>query len=275
MAEERTLKLTLAYDGTPFVGWQRQAEGVSIQGLVEEALSRIEGGPVTVVGAGRTDAGVHACGQAASVRLTRTIDDATLRRALNAILPREIRVIGVQQVEAAFHARHSAASKTYRYQIVNGPTATPFEWRYAWHVSDRLDVEQMGRAARLFEGEHDFAAFRGTGSSVKTTVRRVYRSRLSPVAEGGWAPWGNALQDRSGGRLMYEVTATGFLRHMVRAIVGTLVEIGAGRREAASIEQALGSGQRADAGPTAPACGLCLVDVRYGEPGRGEVSPAG
>ena len=262
---ERTLKLTLAYDGTPFVGWQRQAEGLSIQGLVEEALSRIEGAPVTVVGAGRTDAGVHACGQAASVRLTSVIEVAALRRALNAMLPPEIRVTGVQQVDPSFHARYSAESKTYRYTIVNGPILTPFEWRYAWHVPERLEVARMSAAAPLFEGEHDFAAFRGTGSGVKTTVRRVQCSRLSPVAPGKeWAPWGCAIDDRSATRLVYEVTADGFLRHMVRAIVGTLVEIGAGRRELASIERALGSGRRADAGPTAPACGLCLVGVEYG-----------
>jgi tRNA pseudouridine38-40 synthase len=262
---ERTLKLTLAYDGTPFVGWQRQAEGLSIQGLVEQALSRIEGGPVTVVGAGRTDAGVHACGQAASVRLTSAIEVAALRRALNAMLPPEIRVTGAQQVDPSFHARYSAESKTYRYTIVNGPVLTPFEWRYAWHVAERLEVARMSAAAPLFEGEHDFAAFRGTGSSVKTTVRRVQGSRLSQVAPGKeWAPWDCAIDDRSATRLVYEVTANGFLRHMVRAIVGTLVEIGAGRRELASIERALGSGRRADAGPTAPACGLCLVGVDYG-----------
>ncbi len=263
----RTLKLTLAYDGTPFVGWQRQADGVSIQGLVEDALSRIEGRPVAVIGAGRTDAGVHACGQAASVRLTGAIDLAALRRALNAMLPPEIRVTDVQQVPSSFHARYSARSKTYRYQIVNGPNATPFEWRYGWHVPERLDAERMSQAALLFEGEHNFAAFRGTGSGVKTMVRHVYGSRISRAApEAGWAPWGCAIEDPSAAeRLIYEVTANGFLRHMVRTIVGTLVEIGAGRRDASSIEKALASGSRADAGPTAPACGLCLVSVKYAE----------
>jgi tRNA pseudouridine38-40 synthase len=266
---ERTLKLTLTYDGTPFVGWQRQADGTSIQGLVEEALARIEGAPVSAIGAGRTDAGVHACGQVASVRLTATIDVAVLARALNATLPPEIRVIAVDEVPSSFHARYSAASKTYRYQIVNGPVATPFEWRYAWHVCERLDFERMSAAAALFEGEHDFAAFRGTGSSVKTTVRHVSCSRFSRLAaapaQSGCA-WGLATEDPPGTeRLVYDVTASGFLRHMVRAIVGTLVEIGTGRRVPASIEQALRSGNRKDAGATAPACGLCLVRVEYGE----------
>ena len=176
---ERTLKLTLAYDGTPFVGWQRQAAGTSIQGLLEDALARIEGAPVAVIGAGRTDAGVHAWGQVASVRLASPIDPATLRRALNAVLPPEIRVTGLREMPPAFHARYAAISKTYHYRIVNGPTSTPFEWRYAWHVCERLDVDRMGAAAALFEGEHDFAAFRATGSSVKTSVRLVSRSRWS------------------------------------------------------------------------------------------------
>ena len=258
-------RLTIEYDGSPFVGWQRQAEGLSIQGLIEDALSRIEGRAVAVVGAGRTDAGVHACGQVASVRLSSPIDLAVLERALNAMLPAEIRVTGVEQAADSFHARYSAESKTYRYRIVNAPSATPFEWRYAWHVTERLDVERMRAAARLIEGEHDFAAFRATGSSVKTTVRRVERSSIvEDAGSEGATPWGCAIPARPGARrLTYEVSATGFLRHMVRAIVGTLVEIGTGRREAASIEHALASGDRADAGPTAPACGLCLVEVRY------------
>jgi tRNA pseudouridine38-40 synthase len=262
---ERTLKLTLTYDGTPFVGWQRQAEGTSIQGLIEDALSRIEGVPVVIVGAGRTDAGVHACGQVASLRLTSTIDLPTLGRALNAMLPPEIRVAGVLEVPSSFHARHSATSKTYRYQIVNGPTTTPFEWRYAWHVCERLDVDRMSAAGALFEGEHDFAAFRATGSSVKTSVRRVSTSRWSRAAGvAGAAGWGCAIGDAPGTeRLAYDVTASGFLRHMVRAMVGTLVEIGAGRRAPGCIEQAFNSGHRADAGPTAPACGLWLVGVNY------------
>ena len=187
---ERTLRLTLAYDGTPLVGWQRQADGASIQGLVEEALTRIEGAPVTVAGAGRTDAGVHARGQVASVRMTAAIPAAALARALNATLPPEIRVVAVDEAAAAFHARYSAASKTYRYQIVNGPVASPFEWRYAWHLCERLDVDRMAAGAAPFEGEHDFAAFRGTGSSVKTTVRRVHSSRFWRVEAGTPLGWG-------------------------------------------------------------------------------------
>ncbi len=264
---ERTLKLTLTYDGTPFVGWQRQAEGTSIQGLVEDALSRIEGAPVAVVGAGRTDAGVHACAQVASTRLTSAMDLATLGRALNANLPREVRVTRIDEMPASFHARYDATSKTYRFLIVNGPDATPFEWRYVWHVCERLDVVRMGDAAALFEGEHDFAAFRGAGSSARTSVRRVMASRLTPVCAGHpWPAQACAGGTPGGERLVYEVTANGFLRHMVRTIVGTLVEIGAGRRDTAAIARAFSSGNRADAGPTAPACGLWLVHVDYRAP---------
>jgi tRNA pseudouridine38-40 synthase len=182
------------------------------------------------------------------------------------VLPPEVRLIDVHAVAPAFHARYSAQSKTYRYWIVNGPLATPFEWRYAWHVPERLDMERMFAAASLFEGEHDFAAFRATGGSVKTSVRRVHRSSVAVVAPGTKpADWAFPIDRADVRRLVYEIAANGFLRHMVRAIVGTLVEIGTGRRELAAIETALASGNRADAGATAPACGLCLVSVDYPE----------
>ncbi len=266
MNRARTLKLTLAYDGTPFVGWQRQAQGTSIQGLLEDALARIDGGPVAVTGAGRTDAGVHAIGQVASCDVRTPHDTATICRALNAMLPPEVRVLSVENANPRFHARHSATSKTYRYHIVNGSIASPFEWRYAWHVSGRLDLGRMRAAAERLVGEHDFGAFQSTGSSVSTSRRRVDRSVVftgdSPCA-AWWraeAPEGSEMHVR----IVYEVTASGFLRHMVRAIVGTLVEVGAGRREPGSIEDALASGARDDAGPTAPACGLWLIRVDYG-----------
>ncbi len=262
----RALKLTLAYDGTPFVGWQRQGQGTSIQGLLEDALARIEGDAVAVVGAGRTDAGVHAIGQVASCAVGMSHDTATICRALNAMLPPEVRVLSVRDVDALFNARHSATSKTYRYHIVNGPIASPFEWRYAWHVSESLDFDRMQAAAARLEGEHDFAAFRSTGSSVATSRRRVDRSLLFAADPPCPAP---PTKEPAEGfersrRLVYQVTASGFLRHMVRAIVGTLVEIGAGRRDLASVDRALASGVRTDAGPTAPARGLWLVRVDYG-----------
>jgi tRNA pseudouridine38-40 synthase len=245
----RTLKLTLAYDGTPFVGWQRQAQGVSIQGLLEEALARLDGAPVTVHGAGRTDAGVHALGQVASARLTASHPVEVIARALNACLPPEVRVTGVEEAAEDFHARFSARAKTYRYMIRNAPTASPFERAYVWHVSDTLDRDAMREAAAVLVGTHDFAAFRSVGGDVNTTTRTITAS-------------GFAQQDDPG-LLAYEISGDGFLRHMVRAIVGTLVETGRGQRPASSMAAVLAGANRAAAGATAPPQGLFLVRVVY------------
>jgi tRNA pseudouridine38-40 synthase len=242
----RTLKLTVAYDGTRFVGWQRQAEGTSIQGLIEEALAPLEGGPVTVHGAGRTDAGVHAVGQVASVQLACAHDPETLGRALNAQLPPDVRVLRVEEAPAAFHARFSARAKHYRYQIERAPIADPFRRAWTWHVPDALDVDAMAQAAQLLVGTRDFAVFQSAGTSVTGTIRTITRSAVT-----------------SADLLVYDVVGSGFLRHMVRAIVGTLVEVGRGRRSPASITRLLENGTRADAGPTAPAQGLFLVRVDY------------
>lgn len=244
----RTLKLTIAYEGTRFVGWQRQAAGESIQGLIEEALARFEGAPVTVHGAGRTDAGVHALGQVASVELTSAHDAAAMARGLNAQLPGDIRVLRVEDAPAGFHARFRARSKTYRYQLRNALVVSPFERAYVWHVPDLLNLEAMRDAAAMLVGTHDFAAFQSTGSDTSGTVRTMTRSE-----------W----MTREDGVLAYEIEGNGFLRHMVRAIVGTLVEIGRGRRPVSSIEALLAGGSRAAAGATAPPRGLFLVRVDY------------
>lgn len=244
----RTFKLVLQYDGTDYVGWQRQTRGESIQGSVEAALARIEGRPVTVHGAGRTDAGVHACAQAASVRLDTALDAATLVRALNANLPPAIRITSVELAADAFHARFDARSKSYEYRIRNGPTVPPFERLYVWHVAQPLDLDAMQRAAAPLVGEHDFAAFQGADSEVHTTVRRVLGAR--------WQRSGDGL-------LAFQITGEGFLRHMVRRIVGTLVEIGAGRRPDDEIARLLEARAAQDAARTAPACGLFLVRVDY------------
>jgi tRNA pseudouridine38-40 synthase len=244
---ERTLKLTLAYDGTRFVGWQRQASGESIQGWVEDALARLEGSAVTAHGAGRTDAGVHALAQVASVRVTFAHDSATVIRAVNATLPPEIRVLAVEDAAPSFHARFDARGKSYRYQIANVPVPSPFTRAYAWHVPEPLDRAAMSAAAARLVGTHDFAAFQGSGTDVHTTVRTLT---------------GSAWRDDSG-LLVYEVAGDGFLRHMVRAIVGTLVEVGRGRRPASQVESLLGGGSRAEAGATAPPHGLLLARVEY------------
>jgi len=155
----RTLKLTLAYDGTRLVGWQRQAEGESVQGLLEDALARFEGASVTVHGAGRTDAGVHARGQVASAVVSFNHDVTTLQRALNAHLPPDIRVLSVADADSEFHARFSCRAKTYQYRITNTPVADPFDRAYAWHIPESLDIAAMERAAATLVGTHDFVAF--------------------------------------------------------------------------------------------------------------------
>jgi len=249
----RTLKLSISYDGTRFVGWQRQAEGESIQGLLEDALARFEGAPVIVHGAGRTDAGVHALGQVASVCLTCDHDTGALARGLNAQLPGDVRVTRVEEVAADFHARFSARSKTYRYVFRNAPLASPFERSYVWHLPERLDLEAMRVAAAALVGTHDFAAFQSAGSGVTETIRTITRSEfLLDAPDRDTDP-----------RLAYEIEGDGFLRHMVRAVVGTLVEVGRGRRPPGSMEALLAGGSRADAGATAPAQGLFLVRVDY------------
>lgn len=263
----RTITLLLAYDGTDFLGWQRQAVGPTVQGAVEDALSRIEGSPVGVAGAGRTDAGVHAAGQVASAEVTTALDGATLRRALNAMLPRAIRVLHVEDREAGFHARFSAHTKSYEYRIVTGPVMNPFGQRYAWHVPFPLDGARMREAAECLAGTHDFRAFRSTGTDVRTTVREVLASSItcSSLNAADVSPeWAPHVAVPEGTLITYRVTGTGFLRHMVRAIVGTLVEVGAGRMEVAHIPALLARGARDAAGPTAPAAGLCLVGVDYG-----------
>lgn len=243
----RTIKITLAYDGTRFVGWQRQAGGASIQGLLEEALTRLEGAPIAVHGAGRTDAGVHAEGQVASARIGFRHECATVLRALNAMLPPDIRVGAVEDAAEGFHARFSARRKAYRYRIANVPVANPFARGYAWHIPEPLDAAAMQEAAAALIGRHDFAAFQSSGSTVATTVRTIDRSDVL----------------RLGPELHYQVAGDGFLRHMVRAIVGTLVEVGRGARRPADVAALLDGGTRAGAGPTAPAHGLTLVAVEY------------
>jgi tRNA pseudouridine38-40 synthase len=243
----RTLKITLAYDGTNYVGWQRQGDGESIQGHLEEALARFEGGPVSVHGAGRTDAGVHALGQVASARVSFQHDPLTLTRALNAQLPEDIRVVSVQDAGADFHARFSATSKMYRYQIRNTPVASPFQRFWEWHLAEALNLGAMQDAASRLVGTHDFAAFRSVGTKLQDTVRTVTAAEWRQHA----------------GVVTFEISGNGFLRHMVRAIVGTLVEVGRGWRDSATVVQLLQGGTRSQAGATAPPHGLFLVRVDY------------
>ena len=247
------LKLTVAYDGTEFVGWQRQLNGPSVQALLEEALAPLEGGPVVVAGAGRTDSGVHALGQVASVTLHREIAPAAVVRALNNHLPRSVRVLSAEEVGPEFHSRFNPHRKTYRYRIWNGDVLDPFERSYVWHIADRvLDVEAMAAAAGYLLGRHDFAAFQGAGGTVETTIRTISSSVVT------------AVDTLRGGRLIsYEVIGDGFLRYMVRSIVGSLVEVGCGRRTPGWMNDVLVARKRGGAGRTAPATGLFLVSVEY------------
>ena len=279
----RNFKVVLAYDGTDFVGWQRQASGLSIQGVLEDALRTLDDRDVTVNGAGRTDAGVHALAQVASFALERSIECDTLLRALNANLPETVRVLSAAEAPPGFNPRFDARSKTYRYRIWNGPALSPFERRYAWHYAGPLDVDAMDAAARRLEGRHDFAAFQTAGSDVATTERTIISSRIVKLSttedtkdteEKSSSEAGSKLRVlgvlRGGALINYDVTGDGFLRHMVRAVVGTLTEIGRGRRPVEWIDDVLASRDRHAAGSTVPAAGLFLVRVDYGERLAGE-----
>jgi len=261
----RSLKLTLAYDGTAYAGWQRQSRGTTVQAALEDALASVVGERCAVVGAGRTDAGVHAAGQVASLSTTSPIACDALVRALNVHLPLDIRVCGVEEAPVGFDARRAARVKTYRYAIWNGAEPGPFLRHVVWHVPYALDVARMQAAAARIVGEHDFAAFQGRGAHVRTTTRRVLASNLDemdldrdhPVPH---TPIGPGRESRL---LRYEVAATGFLRHMVRAIVGSLVDVGRGRWPVEEMDAIMASRDRARAGQTAPPQGLMLWRVDY------------
>ena len=228
--------------------------------MLEEALGPFEGGPPTVHGAGRTDAGVHALGQVASVRARTRHSVATLQRALNAVLPADVRVVSVEDAPPAFHARFDAVSKTYEYRIANTPFVSAFEYRYAWHVPGALNVEAMRLGAQALLGRHDFAAFQSTGGDVHTTERTILSITVgSDRGQTGVRPG----SDQGQTPLVIRVTGDGFLRHMVRSIAGTLVDVGLGRWPASQVAQILAGRDRSRAGRAAPAAGLCLVRVDY------------
>jgi tRNA pseudouridine38-40 synthase len=241
----KNYKLVLGYDGTDFRGWQRQREDRTVQGVLEEAVFKVTRKRIVVHGAGRTDAGVHALGQVAGFRGAFKLSDAVLLRALNAVLPEDVRIFSLEQAPPDFHARRSARSKLYRYRIVVAPQPSPLDRRYVLHWPYPLKVGAMREAARLFVRTADFTAF--SSNRDRTPVRTVTRSELR----------------RSGDEIVYTIEAQGFLRYMVRAIVGTLLEVGRGRIRPADIEGIFANRDRSLAGPTAPARGLTLVRVDY------------
>lgn len=243
----RTVKLLIAYDGTAYCGWQRQANGPTIQAAIEDAFAPLLGVTPTVTGAGRTDTGVHALGQVASVRITSDLGVDAIRRALNVRLAPDIRILSVEDAAADFHARFAALGKTYRYRVVTTEIVSPFDRWFVWHLPARLNLEAVRAAAAHLCGRHDFVVFQSAHSSVTETVRTITRLAIHPTGDG----------------FFVEVHGDGFLRHMVRAIVGTLVDVGAGRRDPDSMPALLRSRTRHQAGDTAPASGLTLVSVDY------------
>jgi tRNA pseudouridine38-40 synthase len=264
----RTLKLTIAYDGTNYAGWQRQTNGLGIQQVLEDEIAAIVGRHHPLNAAGRTDAGVHAAAQVASITIDHPIPCDELLRALNARLKAgDIRIRAIDEMPDRWDARIFAKSKTYRYAIWNGATPSPFLRHVLWHVAQPLDLDRMARATTALIGEHDFVAFQGRGTDVKTTVRRVLAADITemnmhtdqPIA---LSPLAGAAAD--GGRLFrFEISGTGFLRHMVRTITGTLVDIGRGQMAVEDMAAIIASRDRARAGNTAPPHGLMLWSVKY------------
>ena len=241
------LKLTLEYDGTNYSGWQLQPRHDSIQGRIEAALERIFAAPVRVYGAGRTDAGVHARGQVASISIPRPFEPSELQRALNSILPADIVVLDISPAPDNFDPRRTARSRVYEYRVLNRKVASAFEYRYSWLVRDQLDLAAMNKAGRIFVGEHDFAAFRSLGTEVMTTIRRVISSEWTRDADV----------------LLYRVEANSFLRHMVRAMVAAMVDVGRGKLTPDQVATILAGLDRHAAPANAPPGGLYLVEVRY------------
>ena len=247
----RRIKITLAYDGTDFHGWQVQPGLDTIQGALEAVMASIEGKPVQVAGSGRTDAGVHALAQVAAFSLENPIPAYNLRKAINRLLPASVRVLSVEETHAAFHPRYDAVAKTYEYRIHRTEILSPFEWRYAHHFPYPLNEEAFVAVAPLLQGEHDFSAFAASDDSDqegKSKVRTIFFSRAQ----------------RTGDQLIYQVRGSGFLKHMVRNIVGVLLEVGKGNLGEADVRALLQgvSGQRV-AAATAPSKGLFLVRVEY------------
>src|SRR3984885_868439 len=246
----RRIKILLAYDGTDYHGWQVQPGLPTIQGVLEQAISEIEGRPVQVAGSGRTDAGVHAVGQVAAFSIQNPIPIDNLRRAVNRLLPRDIRVLQVEEAAVDFHPRFQAKRKTYEYRIFRGEICSPFERRYVCHHPYPLAIEAMIAVAHLLEGDHDFTAFAASDDRDElemSKVRTIFCSRLAPDGE----------------RLVYRVTGSGFLKHMVRNIVGVLLEVGKGNLTNEDIEARLTPNCGIPAGPSVVASGLFLVSVEY------------
>jgi tRNA pseudouridine38-40 synthase len=276
----RNIRLLIAYDGTDFHGWQRQPNALTVQESLESAIERIVGEKAQVWGSGRTDAGVHALNQVANFKTGCPIPCANLVKALNNALQPTVRIKDAQEVSAQFHARFGARSKTYRYRILQLPVCSPFIWRFVWHYPYPLDAGHMAEAAKLFEGEHDFTSFAAVdGTAPEESCQGAIgdidgprpdsRSARQPAAPGIERAMvrsiftSRILRRPETSMLIYEISGNGFLHHMVRNIVGTLIEVGRGKLEPSGVLRILRARDRTLAGPTAPAQGLCLVRVEY------------
>jgi tRNA pseudouridine38-40 synthase len=243
----RNIKLIIEYDGTAYCGWQVQPNGITIQEVMQEALCRMLGEPALLRSSGRTDAGVHARGMVACFNTEKTLPLRAFREGLNTMLPDDIAVRDASEVPLHFNPRADAEAKHYRYTLLLDSLRSPLARHSAWRLGGKLDLDAMRAAAKVLIGEHDFAAFQAAGCAAKTTVRRI--NSLELVQEGSF--------------LHLDVNGTGFLRNMVRIIAGTLVEVGQGRRAPQDVERLLNDGNRQVSGQTAPAHGLCLMQVYY------------
>ena len=245
----QNFKLVIEYDGTAYQGWQRQNEGATIQGAIEAALETMTENPVPLIGSGRTDAGVHALNQVASFRVDTRLTPEIFKRGLNSLLPKDIVIKDCAAVDEAFHAQYSALSKVYQYRILNRFTPVALFRQYSWHIKKPLDLNAMNNAMAYLEGQHDFSAFEATGSPRSDAFRTVIDADLTERDTDGY--------------VVFSIEADGFLRHMVRNVVGTLVDVGLGKVLPEGFEEILISKDRKKAGITAPAHGLVLKEVKY------------
>ncbi len=241
------VRLLLEYDGTNFHGWQRQANLPTIQGVLEDVLTRITKQPTRITGAGRTDAGVHASGQVANFKTALKLTESSWVKAINSLLPQDIRIKGAEYVPLKFNARYSAKAKVYQYVILNSDLPTPFLRNYVWHVRQPLDMSSMKEAACYLVGTHDFSSFRASGCSAKSPVRTLNRLEITKG-------------DTS--FILFTFEARSYLQHMVRNIVGTLVDVGRGKLKPSDVKDIIEKRDRRYAGPIAPPQGLFLIEIR-------------
>lgn len=272
-SNEQTYLVTTAFDGTNYVGWQMQPNGVSVQQVFQEGFEQITGEPVKLRAAGRTDAGVHALALPADFTVRFDLDLDRLVRSWDAVTPRDVSVMGLRHVPQGFNARFAARRRTYRYMILNRPRPSPFLARWCWHIPFKLDINAMQEAIASLIGEHDFSTFRAADCKANHPVRRIFATKVSALGNGGVCALPAESVFAGGveeGLLAFAFIGSAFLKHQVRSMIGTLVEVGRGKMTAARFADILAAAKRELAGPTAPAHGLTLAGVEFDET---ELSP--